>query len=488
MADFVLDDIKLLPESEFATSLPLLEEATALGTYVWEPSKGLWWSRGMFRVIGLDPEARLTTAAFMERVHPDDRHLIVGAPGVASTDGAIDPIEWRLLRPNGEMRWILGRGYHAHDGEGRLLRAIGTAMDITELRIARRELTEAHALLKETQLVAGVGTHIFDITTRRLEISDGLRKVLGIGPDEPIDDHLIYRVTHPDDRAAQAAWGVRALAGELVPPLRVRGIRKDGSIVYMETIGRRVERDSGLALVGVTIDITERVRLEQELRQAAKMEAMGNLAAHVAHDFGNYLTILGVHVEAMERADGPPEPTALADMKQALAQSSALVRELLAFARPGSPERVPTDLGACASSVVRMFSTVARVEAHLAAEQGVVALVDRNQIDAALMNLLVNARDASPNGVRIRITVDVYQSGGTRWARIAVADRGQGILPEHIDRVFDPYFTTKPEGAGTGLGLASAYAIAKQHGGSIRVESTVGIGTRFEMLLPLAEG
>ena len=246
-------------------------------------------------------------------------------------------------------------------------------------------------------------------------------------------------------------------------------------------------------------DVTERRQLEEQLRQAQKLEAVGKLAGGVAHDFNNLLTaIIGFTALAFDDVpEGSPARNALAQVRRSAEQAAALTRQLLAFGRRQILQPEPLDL----SEVVRQMEPMLRrlIGADIAircdyAEHLPVVMADLTQVQQILLNLVVNARDAMPAGgaltiVTGRLTVDRRVEGGPDvppgdYVSLDVSDTGEGIAPQDLERIFEPFFTTKAFGRGTGLGLSTVYGIAKQSGGDVFVRSTPGAGAAFTVLLP----
>jgi len=228
-------------------------------------------------------------------------------------------------------------------------------------------------------------------------------------------------------------------------------------------------------------------RLEEQLRQSQKMEALGLLAGGIAHDFNNILTIIGGHAQLLEHdlpADDPRHEDAVA-IRQATERATAITRQLLAFSRrqPLRPERV--DLGAAVADFASLAGRLLGPEIELVTErpeEPLEVLIDRSQLEQVFMNLAVNARDAMPGGGRLSVSAGSDGEG----ARIVVADTGMGMTDEVLAHAFEPFYTTKEVGRGTGLGLATVYGAVEGAGGTVTVRSTPGAGTTFEIVLPLA--
>jgi two-component system cell cycle sensor histidine kinase/response regulator CckA len=232
-------------------------------------------------------------------------------------------------------------------------------------------------------------------------------------------------------------------------------------------------------------DITERRRIEEHLRQAQKMEAIGQLAGGVAHDFNNLLTVIGGYTEIARRNIGAgPGGNELAEVERATERAAQLTRQLLAFSRQQMLDPAPLDLGEVAAALVPMLRRLIGedIEIAMLAAPGLPSvLADRSQIEQVILNLAVNARDAMPSGGTLTIETRVV---GERVALI-VTDTGVGMAAETIERVFEPFFTTKAVGQGTGLGLATVHGIVTQSGGDIHVYSEPDLGTSFKIYLPI---
>jgi two-component system cell cycle sensor histidine kinase/response regulator CckA len=473
-----------------------IEEALGLGVYIWEPGKRVQWSVGMCHIVGVDPCGGVPSTIFFERVHPEDRARVMMG-WEAALAGRYEPFTYRMMHDDGEVRWIRGASSITRDAAGNAVRMVGTLVDVTEQERSAEQLAQVHELLAATQRAGGVGTYLYDMTQRRLEWSEEMYRMVGRDPGTPVPPDLPAELLHPEDRPRMVEYGARVAKGEDPPPLLTRMRHSDGTMRWIESRSRRVDRPDGPVILGVAVDVTGRVELEAHLRHAAKMEAVGTLAAGVAHDFNNYLTVLAVQLETM-RLRGAPSEDDVGMMSDAIERCSGLVRQLLTFARrqPFRPRKL--DLSAQVRDVLRLFTRVTGpeviVEVHDAGPLPVRA--DAAQLDGAVMNLLVNARDAIGAGTG-RIVVELQAEDipagdprledlrGGRYARLRIRDTGSGIATELLPRIFEPYFTTKAGRGGTGLGLAAVYGTVQQHEGSIQVRSEPGQGATFDVYLPL---
>jgi signal transduction histidine kinase len=262
------------------------------------------------------------------------------------------------------------------------------------------------------------------------------------------------------------------------------------------SMGGRAARLLGVALERARIMAALR-ESETHLRQAQKMEAVGRLAGGVAHDFNNLLTIILNGIAALERTDALANNQVLKQVEAAGERAAALTEQLLAFSRRRAMQPQLRDLRTIVSNVCtllrRLIGEQIVIETDLGSHEAP-AKVDVNMIEQVLMNLVINARDAMPNGGTIRIRLQTAVSEGhldldgaqkaRSFTRISVSDTGTGIAPEDLPHLFEPFFTTKEPGKGTGLGLALVYSIAEQHGGWVEVQSEPGQGSTFHVFLP----
>lgn len=332
-------------------------------------------------------------------------------------------------------------------------------------------------------------------------ISDNLQELLGYSPEEAYQPEWWARTIHPED---QDALTVR-IQDELLKTGRssqeVRFRHRNGKELWTRTEIRLIRDAAGrpLEAVGSWSDVTERKLIEEQFRQAQKMEAIGRLAGGVAHDFNNLLTIINGYGEVMlgNLPASDPNRELVREMVAAGERASGLTRQLLAFSRKAVIEPKVMDLRSVVTDVDRMLRRIVGEDIQLTVaadpESGAVR-ADRGQIEQVILNLVVNARDAMPRGGRITIEVrnvdldDSYcrthvDARVGPHVLLSVADTGHGMDQATIARVFEPFFTTKGE-QGTGIGLATVHGIAKLSGGHVAVYSEVGHGTTFKFYLP----
>jgi len=310
---------------------------------------------------------------------------------------------------------------------------------------------------------------------------------------------------HPDERAVAAERIRGIIDGTLEQPgiQQYHALRADGSLALVEYRSRRILWEGRPAVQAVVRDVTEQVRFQDQLQQAMKMEAVGQLAGGVAHDFNNLMTGILCHAGLLksEGVTGETVRETAGLIEGAARRAAELTSQLLGFARRGKQQDVPVDLLGTVETGVRLLSRslnpAIRVRIHCREPRAYVR-GDPAQMEQVVLNLAMNARDAMPDGGTVTFCIkqrDVGQEDCAgrahavpgRYTVLSVADTGCGIPKEQQTRVFEPFFTTKPQGKGTGMGLAMVYGIVRNHGGWIDVESEPDRGTTFRVFLPFAE-
>jgi PAS domain S-box-containing protein len=438
-------------------------------------------------------------------LHPEDRERIAAAIRRAhdpAGDGLVD-VEQRIIRPDGEVRWLVTRSQTYFEGEGDArhpVRTVGAVLDATEWKRVQERLAEA-------QEIGGFGSFEADVTTWVGHCSPALCRIFGFETEEPFQDlrAFLRRHVHPDDRERTDNARAKLLEEGGSDEIEVRYLRPDGRERILNIRRRALRTVAGRVtrIAGTIQDVTELKRLEEQFRQAQKMEAVGQLAGGVAHDFNNLLTVINglseLAFHQMRRDD--PSRALVAEVLKAGERAAALTRQLLAFSRKQILQPRVLDvnvlLGELSKMLLRLLgeSIGLRLEADAALGQ---VKVDPGQFEQAVINLAVNARDAMPGGGRLTIETrnadldegHVGQHPDARPGRyvlVSVSDTGHGMDAATRARIFEPFFTTKGPGRGTGLGLAMVYGFVQQSGGHIEVESEVGRGTTFKVYLPRSD-
>jgi PAS domain S-box-containing protein len=363
------------------------------------------------------------------------------------------------------------------------------AMNEIELRTTTARY---RSLVEELPLTTYVTA--FEERPKTLYISPQVEPLLGYPAHAWCEDNHFYEACiHPEDRArVQAEFAHSRLSGESFRS-EFRMVHRDGRVVWVLEKSVRVYGDDGEPLFsqGFLLDLTERKELEDQLRQSQKLEAIGQLAGGVAHDFNNMLTAINGYAELLGLSfdDGDPRLQDVDELKRAAGHAAALTRQLLAFSRNQVllPRRLdPNEIVSELESMLRRtIGAQIQLKTELADDLGAVE-ADPDQLAQVVMNIALNARDAMPSGGRLTISTRNVDLPSGSYVQIEVGDSGCGMNEETRHRVFEPFFTTKEIGKGTGLGLATAYGVVSQSRGSIEVESEEGRGTTFRVLLPRA--
>jgi PAS domain S-box-containing protein len=497
---------RALAEEQLRTREAELNEAqrlSRLGSWTWKiDADVVTWSDEMFRIAGRDPIDGAPPYAEQAALY-DPADALTRAVTRAVTAGEPFEIMAKIIRPDGERRWIVSRGTPIRDSAGRVVRLHGTLQDVTEVHEQQAMLDALNNSLERSEhryrdLVENLLDVVFSVDmSGRIEYVSAAISKYGYTAADLVGEHFA-RLFHPGDLPALERAFASTLAGDNDPG-EFRAVSSDGCIHWVQVSSRAVfEGDRPAGLTGVVIDVTEQRRAEDQLRAAQRLEAIGRLAGGVAHDFNNLLVaIIGYAEFALDslRAEEPARKD-IEEILKAGERAATLTRQLLAFSRRQllKPEVISLN------EVVRNLETMLRrligedIEFRtMLVDEIAPVLADPGQIEQVLMNLVVNARDAMPGGGTITIetssgeALDVSQSPGTApagWVVLHVGDTGMGMDEATKAQIFEPFFTTKATGEGTGLGLATVYGIVKQSGGSIAVETAPGAGTRFRIAFP----
>lgn len=485
--------------------LRIAQSAGGVGTFEYLSGFGtVEVSEQFCRLLGLNTADSLPVRTINSLVHADDPPLI-GQWG----DPGSDNRTLRILRANdGEERWLTMRGeHHAHDATG-AVSFTGVIYDVTEAKRAEarlRVLTETleENIVERTQ----ERDRIWNLSRDLLFVASSQGRFTALNPawsflaGRDVDQLLGTLVTaliHPDDAEdARAQLRSASQAGRSIDfDCRMRDAQGDWRLLNWT-----ISSDGG-ALYGAGRDLTQRRMLEEQLRQAQKMEAVGQLTGGIAHDFNNMLTgILGGIEMVRKRLDaGRPQDAErfLNAASQSGERAAALTHRLLAFSRRQTLDTRATDVGALVLSMSDLMSRTMgeQVSVETSIPAGLwPAAADANQLESAILNLAINARDAMPHGGRLAISVvnrvlraEALDPSETTaagdYVEVSVSDSGVGMSASVISKVFEPFYTTKPLGQGTGLGLSMIYGFMQQLKGAVRISSVEGRGTTVRLLIP----
>ena len=378
--------------------------------------------------------------------------------------------------------------------------------DITELKRTQAELMAREAHLRSILDTVPEAMIVIDEGGVVTSFSAAAAQLFGYGPEEVIGQNVKmlmpapYREEHEGYIDRYLKTGEARIIGY---GRVVKGLTKGGEVFPMELAVGEAQASGQRIFTGFIRDLTTRQKMEEELRQSQKMEAIGQLTGGVAHDFNNLLTVITGNLEMLEpNLNSARDREMLREAQDAVQDGAKLTAQLLAFGRRQPLNPAPNDVGPLVSNFAELLrrtlgeSIELRItttgSAHL-------AVVDATQLQNALLNLAINSRDAMPRGGRLTIDISharldadyaqMYPEVRTgRYVLISVTDTGEGMSEDVRRRAFEPFFSTKPTGAGTGLGLSMVYGFVKQSGGNIQLYSELGQGTSIRIFLPLAEG
>jgi PAS domain S-box-containing protein len=418
--------------------------------------------------------------------------------------GDLSVVEAMVLTKSGDERLIEWRNTLQYDRDGALVGTFSSGADVTDRSRALEALQTAEERTRFALEAASVGLWDLDRATGVVAWSAILEAQHGLAAGTfGRTMQAFMACIHPEDRASVVETIDRATRSGADFALHYRSLWPDGTVRWLSGAGRVVLDAQGgpVRAVGISMDVTERRALEEQYRQSQKMEAIGLLASGVAHDFNNLLTVILGFTELVT-AELPHEDGHAQDLAEVIkaAQSAAgLTRQLLAFSRQQVLNAAPIDVNGLITEMTAMLGRLIGEHIEIAlslAPNLPMSVADRSQLEQVIMNLAVNARDAMPAGGRLTIRTtevtlesslfDREQVVAGRYVELAIADTGVGMTKETQARLFEPFFTTKEKGKGTGLGLSTSYGIVKQSKGHIAVDSELGRGTTFKVLLPCA--
>jgi len=441
--------------------------------------------------------------SFIEEIHPEDRERVVAQLRQKHfIQKAGFELEYRVAKHDGSVRWVRHHAFPISSDAGELKRLVGIAEDITERKEAEEAMHISQERFRSVWERSADGMRLTDSQGRIVAVNEAYCRIIKL-PREELEGKVFsvaYLGHGPNDGIE--TYVRRFENGDIVPRFNTRAQLWNAEQLDLEISNSFLELGSqGRVLLSIFRDVSERRTLEDQLRQAQKMEAIGRLAGGVAHDFNNLLVVMRTHAELLlldgaarteEAKDGLLQITNAAD------SAANLTRQLLAFSRKQVMQSQPILLNDIVANLTKMLNRIIgediRLECHYAGGLPLVQ-ADVGMLEQVLVNLVVNARDAMPDGGHVQIGTEKVSLDAScqrlnpearpgEFVCLTVADTGTGIAPEHLPRIFEPFFTTKEMGKGTGLGLATVYGIVKQHEGWIEVVTRLGAGATFKVFLP----
>jgi PAS domain S-box-containing protein len=483
------------------------QRVAALG--IWEldlAQNHLTWSDQTYRIFGIAPEDfGHTFEAFLERIHPVDAERLKPLYAHPPSDGSPVECEYRIVRPDGQERIVYERGEVVFDDNDQPRRKLGVVWDITDLKQSEQALRQSEARFRE---LAENIQEVFWLSTvekdKILYVSPAFEFIWGHPCDALYRSPLVWLdAIHPEDRPrVLEAARTRQATSEYNEEYRI--VRPDGSIRWISDRAFPIRDESGRTyrIAGVAQDITERKLAESQFLQAQKLEAIGLLTGGIAHDFNNLLAIIHGNLELIkDGSTGDAESDEMIDdALGAAARGASLTYQLLAYSRQQPLVPKVVNLDQLVAQVTRLLHRTLgeTIEIKTVMPPDLwTTKIDPNQLENALLNLAVNARDAMQDGGKLTIECaneildESYAEQNPEvtpgpYVLLTVTDNGTGIPKDIIERVLEPFFTTKSVGAGSGLGLSMVFGFVKQSGGHIKIYSEVGRGTTVSLYLPKA--
>ncbi|QKQ72437.1 PAS domain S-box protein [Nostoc sp. TCL240-02] len=495
---------KLAEESlrQSEARLNLATEAAQMG--IWDRNmiaNTAIWSANMGPLYGLPVNTLCPTVEeYFNLIHPEDRESVASniARMIKEGNGSI---EYRVVWPDGSLHWLNCKGQTYYNEIGQPIRMIGTNRDVTERKLAEQKILEQAALLD----IATDAILVRDFQSQILFWNKGAERMYGWLSTEVIGKDL-REILYPAGTQHQLKVPLKSVIESGSWQGELSKVTKSGKEIVIESRWTLMRDPEGKpkSILSVDTDITEKKLLEEQFFRAQRLESIGILAGGIAHDLNNILTpilaaaqlIQGKFFQDQERSG-----QLLALVENNAQRGAALVKQVLSFARGFKGERIIIQVKYLISEIIQIVKETfpKSIELSTIIPEDIWAIAgDITQLHQVLMNLVVNARDALPDGGKITISVEnkFIDEAYTRmnldaqvghYVVISVADNGVGIPPEILDRIFEPFFTTKEVNTGTGLGLSTVLGIIKSHAGFIKVSTNVGKGSKFDLFLPAVE-
>lgn len=487
-------------------------EAAPLGIVIADPQGYiLEANQAFFQMLGYRNQ-QINSMTLVDIMYPDDREENIELSN-AVREGCITSYqtENRYLKSDGQVLWAIVRTSAVKDHAGNIQYWLGIVEDISERKSAQEALIESETQYRNILGSIEEGYFEVDLRGNFTFFNDRVCQITGYEHDalmgmnnrqytSPETAHKMYQIFNQVYRT-----------GEPAKVTKYEIIRKDGTKKILEVSASlmRAADDQPIGFRGIMRDVTLRIqtekekkRLESQVQHAQKMEAIGTLAGGIAHDFNNLLMGFqgNISLMKMDMAEDHPHHEFMNNMESYVKRGSELTRQILGFARGGKYQVKTTNLNALINKNADMFSRARKeIKIHKKFQEDLYTVeVDRGQIEQVLLNLFVNAWQAMPGGGNLYVETEninlqshdydkPYAIESGRYVRITISDTGIGMDKDTQERIFEPFFTTKAFGRGTGLGLASAYGIIKNHNGIINVYSEKGHGTTFKIYLPASD-
>lgn len=483
--------------------LRLALDLSHMGSWDWILStNAVIWNPNTYRLFGYQlGEIDLCYDNWGDRVHPDDVVRIEQEVTQALETQTDLTMEYRVVLPDGNLRWLLTKGRGLYNEMGQPVRMAGVVFDITERKLTEQKIREQAALLD----IASDAISVRDLNHHILYWNQGAERLygwlaaeaIGAKANELLQDHDALSEEMMQRLLERGAW-----QGEM------RNLTKSGKDVIVEARWTLVRDEMGQpqCILSVDTDVTVKKQLEMQFYRAQRLESLGTLAGGIAHDLNNVLTPIVAITQLLRLRQSPLDARSqemLKVVEDSAKRGAEMIKQILSFTRGTGGERHPVQMSSLLQEVIdvvqQTFPKSISIQQRISDPSHKLVFADPTYLHQVLMNLCVNARDAMPDGGVLSLSlescfVDQTVAQVNLDARVGyylvvtVADTGTGIPLNVRDRIFDPFFTTKAPGQGTGLGLSTVLGIVKNYGGFVQVLSEVGQGTQVKVYLPEIQG
>jgi PAS domain S-box-containing protein len=478
----------------------LFEHITTGVFFSTKEGKFLNANQALLDMLGYDSKAEFLAIDITKDlyVRPEDRRKF---KEMMEHDGRVTDYEVEFKRKDGSTIPILLTGHARYDQQGNVIGYEGLNVDLTQRKLMEKEIKEAYDFINKIIQSSPNPIMASDLEGNMMIWNRAAEETLGYSASEVIGKMNIRKI-YPEGMARKVMQMLRSKEYGDVGRLRsfpMVYVRRDGEVIE-GTLSAAIIYDSKgkeIASVGSFVDLRERLEMERTLRQtqeqllqSEKLAAMGRLTSQIAHELNNPLYGIMNTLELL-KTDISPQSKRRKILEMALSETvrlSDLLRKMLSFSKPDQEQRQPVEINSVIDEILLLHEKQLRendINIISTFAEGLSRVnASKNQLRQVFLNMVANARDAMPDGGTLTVTT----GGDSEKVFVEITDTGMGIKEEHIDKIFDSFFTTKAEVKGVGLGLSVCYGFIKDHGGDIQVNSQVGSGTMFTITLPVEGG
>jgi two-component system cell cycle sensor histidine kinase/response regulator CckA len=507
--DATREETSLKAQRDTQFLLERAQEVAATGSWIWDMSPGgkVVWSKNEYKILGIAPgERQGSPEDFLALVHPDDRPLVEAGISEVLKGRAAVKTEFRIIRPDGQIRYICETAEIIPGDAANPPRMIGVTKDVTDERRAAEQIRASEARYRSLFDSAIFGYFVARNDGSIVEANPAFLSITGYSREDLVAGRVSWRSLTPPEYAELDERAIMQLrSAGFCSVYEKEYLRQDGTRIPV-LVGGSWANEEKTEILAFAHDLRDQKRLEQQFHQAQRLESIGRLAGGVAHDFNNILGIILLYLDDLRTdvLDASGRRERVESITKHVQRAIRLTKQLLTFGRRQTRAPRTVQLNAIIEEMREMLGRLLpeTIRLEYALGQGLPFVkVDTSQLEQVLLNLVANARDAIDVQGEIRILTDrtrlslddlarlrlaVAHPG--EFVRLSVIDNGTGIDPRLLPHIYEPFFTTKEIGKGTGLGLATVYGVVRQSGGDVRVSSELGRGTTFDLYFPVDAG